>query len=61
MTTLNQHSMIGAFPTVPQKDWSTYDWSMLQKHVFRLQVRIAKAEREGRRGKVRALQGVVCG
>lgn len=56
MTTLNNHSMIGASPTMPKKDWSTYDWSMLQKHVLRLQVRIAKAEREGRRGRVRALQ-----
>lgn len=56
MTTLNQTSMIGASPAMPKQDWSTYDWSTLQKHVFRLQVRIAKAEREGRRGKVRALQ-----
>jgi len=39
-----------------QLNWSDLTWSTLQKHVFRLQVRIAKAEREGKRGKVRALQ-----
>jgi len=37
-------------------NWPDLTWSTLQKHVFRLQVRIAKAEREGRRGKVKALQ-----
>ena len=36
--------------------WPDLKWSALQKQVFRLQVRIAKAEREGKRGRVRALQ-----
>lgn len=37
-------------------NWSDLKWPALKKHVFRLQTRIAKAEREGKRGKVRALQ-----
>ena len=36
--------------------WSDITWPILQKYVFRLQVRIAKAERKSKRGKVRALQ-----
>lgn len=31
-------------------------WTKIWAHVFRLQMRIAKAEREGRKGKVKALQ-----
>jgi len=30
--------------------WTTLSWSKLQKYVLRLQVRIAKAEKEGKRG-----------
>lgn len=36
--------------------WDSIPWSKAKAHVFRLQTRIAKAEREGRRGKVKALQ-----
>ena len=36
--------------------WLTLEWPKLKKHVLRLQMRIAKAEREGKRGRVRALQ-----
>lgn len=36
--------------------WSDLPWSALNGLVLRLQMRIAKAEREGRRGKVKALQ-----
>jgi RNA-directed DNA polymerase len=44
-------------PSTKSKDaWSSYAWPIIHKHVFRLQVRIAKADREGRRGKVKALQ-----
>ena len=40
-----------------QKDiWQTLNWPNINKHVLRLQMRIAKAEREGKRGKVKALQ-----
>ena len=36
--------------------WSELDWQTLKGIVFRLKMRIAKAEREGRRGRVRVLQ-----
>jgi len=36
--------------------WETLSWPRIQAHVLRLQRRIAKAEREGRMGKVKALQ-----
>lgn len=48
--------LTGASSTMPEDIWPTLQWSKLKKHVLRLQMRIAKAEREGRRGKVRALQ-----
>jgi RNA-directed DNA polymerase len=46
----------GAFSTKPKDVWSTINWPALEGIVLRLQMRIAKAEREGKRGKVRALQ-----
>ncbi len=36
--------------------WDSIDWKATQSHVRRLQIRIAKAVREGRWGKVKALQ-----
>ncbi len=36
--------------------WDAIDWHSLEEHVRRLQMRIAKATREGRWGKVNALQ-----
>ena len=36
--------------------WDAIDWQSAEKQVRRLQMRIAKATREGRRGKVKALQ-----
>jgi RNA-directed DNA polymerase len=49
-------SSTGASSTEPKDIWSTLEWPKFNKLVLRLQMRIAKAEREGRRGKVRALQ-----
>lgn len=46
---------IGASSTKRQ-NWKSIFWSKAKSHVLRLQMRIAKAEREGRRGKVKALQ-----
>jgi RNA-directed DNA polymerase len=37
-------------------DWHQIDWYRAQRAVRRLQVRIVKAQQEGRRGKVKALQ-----
>jgi RNA-directed DNA polymerase len=36
--------------------WSRINWPCAQRHVRKLQARIVKATKEGRRGKVKALQ-----
>lgn len=46
----------GASSTKHPNHWPALPWSKIKKHVFQLQVRIAKAEREGKKGKVKALQ-----
>lgn len=38
------------------KEWNSIDWNSATASVRRLQIRIAKAYREGKRGKVKALQ-----
>ena len=48
--------MTGASSAKPDDIWSELNWPALEGIVLRLQMRIAKAEREGKRGKVRALQ-----
>ena len=39
--------------------WENLQWSTIRRQVTRLQVRIAKATREGKKGKVRALQRIL--
>ena len=48
--------LTGASSTSRCSTWQKIPWSKVTAHVFRLQVRIAKAEREGRPSKVKALQ-----
>jgi len=36
--------------------WDTLDWDFIERHVYRLQMRIAKATQNGRHGKANALQ-----
>lgn len=48
----------GAIPTW-LKDWDSIEWSQLERQVRRLQVRIAKAAREERWGKIAFLQWVL--
>lgn len=48
------HPMAGA-PSA-EMPWSSIDWKAVQETVYRLQMRIAKATREGRHGKAKALQ-----
>ena len=36
--------------------WNSINWNAVEVKVYRLQMRIAKAIREGRHGKVKALQ-----
>lgn len=50
--------VIGA-PSANLFQWSTINWSSESKHVKRLQIRIAKATREGKPGKVKALQWIL--
>ena len=54
MTTMN-YSLNGA-SSACQIDWSLVCWTKVEKQVRRLQVRIAKAVREGKHGKAKALQ-----
>ena len=46
---------VGAAPS-RKLNWEAIDWPTVQRNVRRLQVRIAKATKEGRWGKVKALQ-----
>lgn len=52
-------SLIGAFPTCKAKSWENIPVKTAKKHVFRLQMRIAKAAREGKNGRVKALQRIL--
>ena len=54
MTTMN-YSLIGA-SSACQIDWNLICWIKVEKQVRRLQMRIAKAVREERHGKAKALQ-----
>ena len=45
----------GAASTRPQR-WEDIDWPKVEAHVSRLQMRIAKARREGKFGKMKSLQ-----
>lgn len=48
------HSRTGALPG--GRRWKEIDWKAAERHVRRLQMRIAKAVKQGRYGKVKALQ-----
>ncbi|CBJ80599.1 reverse transcriptase-like protein (fragment) [Xenorhabdus bovienii str. Jollieti] len=39
--------------------WQSIDWKAIESHVLKLQMRIAKATREGEHGKAKALQWVL--
>ncbi len=53
MTTVSQ-SQVGASSS--ECTWDSIDWNRIRAEVHRLQMRIAKAVREGRHGKVKSLQ-----
>jgi len=55
-TQMTAEQSAGASSTKHPSNWQELPWSKISAHVFRLQVRIAKAEREGRKGRVQALQ-----
>ena len=53
--TIDLHGSIGA-SSAQSRDWDSLGWEQIRRRVRRLQVRIAKAIRENRLGKARALQ-----
>ncbi len=55
MTTMAIMESIGA-PAASEINWSTIDWCQVESQVRRLQTRIAKAFREGKYNKAKALQ-----
>ena len=46
-------------PSTRKAEWNRLDWRAIRQQVYRLQVRIAKAVREKRYGKVKALQWIL--
>ena len=40
-------------------DWNAIDWHKVKRTIRRLQARIVKAQREGRRGKVKSLSRIL--
>jgi RNA-directed DNA polymerase len=57
MTVMNK-SLTDA-PTTKETNWDSIQWNKVNYEVKRLQMRIAKAEREGKKGKVKALQRIL--
>jgi hypothetical protein len=57
MTEMKQ-SFTGA-PTTKDVSWDSIPWKKANSEVKRLQMRIAKAEREGNKGRVKALQRIL--
>lgn len=55
-TQMTVTKITGASSTKSKHPWQVLPWSKIKAHVFRLQMRIAKAEREGRKSRVKALQ-----
>ena len=49
----------GASSALKSKTWDSLSWQKINKQVTRLQMRIAKAEREGKKGRVKALQRIL--
>lgn len=50
---------IGASSAINSESWLDISWPEVEKQVFRLQMRIAKAVRERKKGKVKALQRIL--
>ncbi len=46
-------------PSASMLDWKTMNWDDVEAHVRRLQMRIAEAFRQGKHGKVKALQWIL--
>jgi len=55
-TRMTVEQSTGASSAKHPNNWQELPWSKISAHVLRLQMRIAKAEREGKKGRVKALQ-----
>lgn len=49
----------GASSAITSQTWDSLSWKKINSQVTRLQMRIAKAEREGKKGRVKALQRIL--
>ncbi len=49
-------ALVAGAPSTTKQDWNRIDWSAVEAMVYRLQMRIAEAVRQGRWNKVKALQ-----
>ena len=58
-TQMTVTKITGASPASRKHPWQHLPWPKMKAHVFRLQVRIAKAAREGKKSKVKALQRIL--
>ena len=56
--TIDLHGSVGASST-PSQDWKSLPWDKIRQRVRRLQMRIAKAIKEKRYGKAKALQWIL--
>lgn len=56
--TAMSNSLAGA-PSASLPDWNAINWQEVVRHVRRLQMRIAKAYREGKHGKAKSLQWIL--
>ena len=56
--TVLAHPVTGA-TTTKMLDWNALNWQTIEQHVYRLQIRIAKAFKEGKRNKAKALQRIL--
>src|SRR4029079_2805856 len=56
--TIDLHGSVGASST-PSQDWKSLSWDKSRQRVRRLQMRIAKAIKEKRYGKAKALQWIL--
>ena len=58
-TQMTAEQSAGASSAKHPSNWQELPWPKISAHVFRLQMRIAKAEREGKKGRVKALQRIL--
>lgn len=53
---MNENRNIKCAPSDRNQSWTSIDWNKAEETVKKLQARIVKAQKEGKYGKVKALQ-----